>query len=165
MSAQIIRRYGDPVLRRPAPAVTVFDAALHALVADLFDTLDAAPGRAGLAAPQVGVAARVFVYATAQGRGHVVNPQVTARAGVQTGDEACLSLPGLAFPTSRAQTVTVTGADQHGDPVTVTGSGFLARALQHETDHCDGVLFVDTLTGDPRRQALRAVRALFRPGS
>ncbi|MFI5907726.1 peptide deformylase [Dactylosporangium sp. NPDC051541] len=165
MSPHVIRRYGDPVLRTPAAPVTVFDAALRALVADLFAAVDARPGRAGLAAPQLGVAARVFVYRTTAGSGHVVNPRITAAAGTQSGDEACLSIPGLAFPTPRALSVTVRGADEHGEPLTVTGSGFLARVLQHETGHCDGVLYVDTLTGDTRRQALRAVRAAFRPVS
>jgi peptide deformylase len=161
-----IRLLGDPVLRSPAAAVTAFDAALRDLVRDLFDTLDAAPGRAGLAAPQIGVPARVFVYGTNQGRGHLVNPRVTARSGAQTGDEGCLSVPGLAFPTPRALDVTVAGFDEHGAAVTVTGTGFLARALQHECDHLDGVLYVDTLTGDARRQALRAVRSVFpRPRS
>jgi peptide deformylase len=158
-----IRLLGDPVLRSPAAAVTSFDAQLRSLVRDLLDTLTGAPGRAGVAAPQIGVPARVFVYGTRQQTGHVVNPQVTARSGVQDGDEGCLSVPGLAFPTPRAATVTVSGFDEHGEPVTVTGSGLLARALQHETDHLDGVLYIDTLTGDTRRQALRAVRAAFRP--
>ncbi|MEU7866793.1 peptide deformylase [Dactylosporangium sp. NPDC049140] len=163
MTTRPIRMLGDPVLRSPAAAVTAFDAALRDLVRDLFDTLDAEPGRAGLAAPQLGVAARVFVYGTRAGRGHLVNPQVAASSGGQIGDEGCLSVPGLAFPTPRALEVTVAGFDERGEPVTVTGSGFLARALQHECDHLDGVLYMDTLTGDVRRQALRAVRAAFPP--
>ncbi|MEV6931862.1 peptide deformylase [Dactylosporangium sp. NPDC051485] len=164
MTLHPIRLLGDPVLRTPAQPVTSFDAALRSLVRDLLDTLTGEPGRAGVAAPQIGVGLRVFVYGAGGRLGHLVNPQITARCGVQDGDEGCLSLPGLAFPTPRAMTATATGFDEHGEPVTVTGSGLLARALQHETDHLDGVLYVDTLTGDARRQALRAVRSRFRPG-
>jgi peptide deformylase len=152
---------GDPVLRSPAEPVTSFDAELRALVRDLLDTLTGEPGRAGVAAPQIGVAARVFVYAAGGVTGHLVNPRIAARSGTQDGDEGCLSIPGLAFPTPRAWQVTAEGCDEHGAAVTVTGTGFLARALQHECDHLDGVLYVDTLTGDTRRQALRAVRAAF----
>jgi peptide deformylase len=156
-----IRVLGDPVLRTPAEPVTSFDAELRALVRDLLDTLTGRPGRAGVAAPQIGVAARVFGYAAGGVVGHVVNPLITARSGAQDGDEGCLSIPGLAFATPRAWQATVDGVDEHGDPVTVTGTGLLARALQHETDHLDGVLYIDGLTGDARRQALRAVRATF----
>jgi peptide deformylase len=88
-----------------------------------------------------------------------VNPRIVERDGSQDGEEGCLSIPQLYFPTPRAMTVVVEGFDQHGEPVTRTGSGFLARAFQHETDHLDGVLYIDTLRGDARRQALRAVRA------
>ncbi|WP_432967843.1 peptide deformylase [Dactylosporangium sp. CA-233914] len=164
MTIQPIRVLGDPVLRSPADPVTSFDAALRSLVRDLLDTLTGEPGRAGVAAPQIGVPLRVFAYGTTS-PSYLVNPRITARSGQQDGDEGCLSIPGLAFPTPRAFTVTATGFDEHGDPVTVTGSGLLARALQHELDHLDGVLYIDTLTGDARRQALRAVRATFRPGS
>jgi peptide deformylase len=156
-----IRILGDPVLRTPTEPVTSFDAELAAVVRDLLDTLRGQPGRAGVAAPQIGVAARVFVYGAGGVAGHLVNPRITARDGVQDGDEGCLSIPGLAFPTPRAWQVRAEGVDEHGEPVTVTGTGLLARALQHETDHLDGVLYVDTLTGDTRRQALRAVRAQF----
>jgi peptide deformylase len=105
----------------------------------------------------------VFAYHVDGLLGHLVNPVLADHAGEQDDEEGCLSVPGLAFPTPRAATVTVSGFDEHGEPVTVTGSGLLARALQHETDHLDGVLYIDTLTGDTRRQALRAVRAAFRP--
>jgi peptide deformylase len=156
-----IRLLGDPVLRTPAETVTSFDAALRALVQDLLDTLTGEPGRAGVAAPQIGVGARVFSYGANGTVGYLVNPVIVARSGEQAGDEGCLSIPGLAFPTPRAAQVTAEGVDEHGEPVTVTGTGLLARALQHETDHLDGVLYVDTLRGDARRQALRAVRATF----
>jgi peptide deformylase len=155
-----IRLLGDAVLRTPCDPVTTFDAELRALVRDLLETV-AEPGRAGLAAPQIGVTARVFSYNAEDQIGYLVNPVIVARDGEQDGEEGCLSIPGLYFPTPRAMRVTAEGFDVHGEPVTIEGSGFLARALQHETDHLDGVLYVDTLTGDSRRQALRAIRAAF----
>ena len=150
---------GDPVLRTQTEPVTSFDSELRDLVADLMDTLLGAEGRAGVAAPQIGVAARVFVYAAGGQTGHMVNPTIVVGEERQGGDEGCLSLPGLYFPTPRALTCTAHGFDQHGEPLVVEGSGFLARALQHEADHLDGRLYVDALTGDTRRQALRAVRS------
>jgi peptide deformylase len=99
------------------------------------------------------------VYAAGGETGHLVNPVIVVEEERQGGDEGCLSLPGLYFPTSRAQRATAHGFDQHGEPLIVEGTGFLARALQHEADHLDGRLYVDGLTGDARRQALRAVRA------
>ncbi|MDG6106532.1 peptide deformylase [Dactylosporangium aurantiacum] len=161
MTIRPIRVLGDPVLRTPCETVTSFDAELRALVRDLLDTVTGEPGRAGVAAPQIGVGLRVFSYAANQQVGYLVNPTITARDGVQDGDEGCLSIPGLWFPTPRAMHATAEGFDEHGEPVTVTGSGLLARALQHETDHLDGVLYVDTLKGETRRQALRAVRSQF----
>ena len=150
---------GDAVLRTPCDPVTAFDAELRGLVADLMDTLLGADGRAGVAAQQIGVAARVFVFSAGGQIGHMVNPTVVVGEERQGGDEGCLSLPGLYFPTPRAQTCTAHGFDQHGEPVVVEGTGFLARALQHEADHLDGRLYIDLLKGDARRQALRAVRA------
>jgi peptide deformylase len=159
MTIRPIRLLGDPVLRTPAEPVTAFDADLRALVTDLMDTLLGEDGRAGVAAPQIGVSLRVFVYDADGARGHVVNPTLEASEQTQDGDEGCLSLPGLYFPTPRAARATVRGFDKDGRPVTVTGEGFLARALQHETDHLDGTLYVDTLRGDTRRRALREIRA------
>jgi len=149
---------GDPVLRTPSEPVTSFDAELRALVDDLLETV-ALPGRAGLAAPQIGVNVRVFSYNADGVVGYVVNPVIVATEGEQDGEEGCLSIPNLYFPTPRALSATVEGVDQHGEPITVSGSGLLGRALQHETDHLDGRLYIDTLRGDARRQALRAVRA------
>jgi peptide deformylase len=159
MTMRPIRLLGDAVLRTPCDPVTSFDAELRGLVADLMETLLGAPGRAGVAANQIGVGARVFVYLADGQRGHLVNPTLELSEETQDGDEGCLSLPELYFPTPRAMHAVAHGFDQHGEPVTVSGSGFLARALQHETDHLDGKLYVDRLTGDTRRQALRAVRA------
>lgn len=161
MTIRPIRVLGDPVLRTPCETVTSFDAELRALVRDLLDTVTGEPGRAGVAAPQIGVGVRVFSYAANKQVGYLVNPTITAVDGAQDGDEGCLSIPGLWFPTPRAMHATAAGFDEHGEPVTVSGSGLLARALQHETDHLDGVLYVDTLKGDGRRQALRAVRSQF----
>ncbi|HEX8345689.1 MAG TPA: peptide deformylase [Actinoplanes sp.] len=158
MTMRPIRLYGDPVLRTPADPVTEFDAALRSVVDDLMDTLLGAPGRAGVAAPQIGVSLRVFVYDADDRRGHLVNPVLEDPAGTQDDEEGCLSLPGMAFATPRAERITARGMDQDGNPVTVTATGFLARALQHETDHLDGRLYIDTLRGDVRRQALRELR-------
>lgn len=159
MAIRPIRYLGDPVLRTVADPVTEFDSALRALVADLVDTLLAEPGRAGLAAPQIGVGLRVFALDADGWRGHVVNPTLETSGEPLEEDEGCLSLPGLWFPTVRAAQATVRGYDQYGEQVAVSGSGLLARALQHECDHLDGRLYIDTLRGQTRRSALRAVRA------
>ena len=157
MTVRPIRIFGDPVLRTAADPVTAFDAALRALVDDLADTVRL-PGRAGVAAPQIGVSLRVFAYNVAGQVGHLVNPVLSDFAGEQDDEEACLSLPGLGFATPRAMSVTARGFDRHGEPLVIHGTGLLARALQHETDHLDGRLYLDTLTGDVRRQALRELR-------
>ncbi|MEV4770380.1 peptide deformylase [Micromonospora humida] len=159
MTVRPIRIIGDPVLRTACTPVTRFDAALQQLVDDLMDTLTGEPGRAGVAAPQIGVDAQVFVYDADGHRGHLINPTIELSGEVQDDDEGCLSIPGLYFPTRRALHATVHGVDRHGDPLTISGSGFLARALQHETDHLAGRLYVDTLRGDVRRKALREIRA------
>lgn len=157
MTVRPIRLFGDPVLRTAAEPVTDFDDELRRLVADLEDTVRE-PGRAGVAAPQIGVSLRVFSYNVGGRVGHLVNPVLSGFEGVQDDEEGCLSVPGIGFATSRALTVTATGFDAYGQPRTIAGTGFLARALQHETDHLDGRLYIDTLTGDTRRQALRELR-------
>jgi peptide deformylase len=157
MTVRPIRLFGDPVLRTDADPVTGFDAALRTVVADLEDTVRE-PGRAGVAAPQIGVSLRVFSYNVDDVVGHLVNPVLSDFAGTQDDEEACLSLPGLGFQTPRAMSVTAHGQDQYGEPLVIVGTGLLARALQHETDHLDGRLYIDTLTGDVRRQALRELR-------
>ncbi|MEV4640179.1 peptide deformylase [Actinoplanes sp. NPDC049548] len=157
MTVRPIRLFGDPVLRTPAEPVTDFDDALRDLVQDLEDTVRE-PGRAGVAAPQIGVSLRVFSYNVAGRVGHLVNPVLSDLDGTQDDEEACLSLPGMGFATPRAWSVTATGFDAYGRPLTIAGTGFLARALQHETDHLDGRLYIDTLTGDTRRRALRELR-------
>ena len=157
MTVRPIRLFGDPVLRTQADPVVTFDRALRQLVRDLEDTVRE-PGRAGVAAPQIGVSLRVFSYNVDDVVGHMVNPVLSDFEGAQDDEEGCLSVPGLAFPTPRAMSVVATGQDQHGEPLVIAGTGFLARALQHETDHLDGTLYIDTLTGDVRRQALRELR-------
>jgi peptide deformylase len=157
MTIRPVRLLGDPVLRTPAAAVLVFDDELHAIVDDLEETVRE-PGRAGLAGPQIGVGLRVFSYNVDGVVAHLINPVLSDLAGEEIDDEGCLSIPGLYFPTPRATSVTARGVDRNGEPVTIVATGFLARALQHETDHLDGVLFVDTLKGDTRRQALRELR-------
>jgi peptide deformylase len=159
MTVRPIRLFGDPVLRTAADPVRTFDRALRALVRDLQDTVRE-PGRAGLAAPQIGVGLRVFSYNVDGVVGHLVNPVLSGHTGTQEDDEACLSLPGLAYPTLRALRVVATGQDQYGEPLVVEGTGLLARALQHEADHLDGRLYIDTLTGDSRREALRDLRRI-----
>ncbi|MBL7257872.1 peptide deformylase [Paractinoplanes lichenicola] len=161
MTVRPIRIIGDAVLRTECDPVKTFDAELRALIDDLEDTVRE-PGRAGVAAPQIGVSARVFSYNVDDVVGHMVNPVLSAFDGEQDDDEGCLSIPGLYFPTKRAMTVTASGFDRHGEPLVIHGTGFLARALQHETDHLNGTLYIDTLTGDVRRQALREVRRLPR---
>jgi peptide deformylase len=159
MTVRPIRLFGDPVLRTECDPVTSFDAALRTLVHDLEDTVRE-PGRAGVAAPQIGVGLRVFSYNVAGQVGHLVNPVLSGFDGSQDDEEACLSLPGLGFATPRAMSVVAHGFDQYGEPLIIEGTGFLARALQHETDHLDGTLYIDTLKGDVRRQALRELRRI-----
>jgi len=153
-----IRELGDPVLRTPADEVRAFDRELAALVRDLEETVDH-PGRAGLAAPQIGVSARVFSYNIDGVIGHLVNPRVVERSEqIQDGDEGCLSVPGIWAPTVRAMHAVVEGFDVHGEPLRLEGDGLMARCLQHEVDHLDGKVFLDRLTGDARKQAFRMLR-------
>ena len=157
MSVTPIRLFGDPVLRTPAQPVVDFDAELRRLVGDLTDTmLDA--GGAGLAAPQLGVGLRVFTYHVDGVVGHLVNPDLTLGEEEETGPEGCLSFPGLRFDTPRALRVVARGWTMSGEPVTLEGTDVLARAVQHETDHLDGILFVDRLGPEQRREAMRLVR-------
>ncbi len=157
MAIQPIRLFGDPVLRTPATPVVDFDAELRRLVKDLTETMLDAPG-AGLAAPQIGVGLRVFTWYVDGKLGHLVNPDLTLSEETQDGDEGCLSVPGIWAPTVRAMHAVVEGFDVHGEPLTLEGSGLMARCLQHEVDHLDGKVFLDRLTGDARKAALRALR-------
>jgi peptide deformylase len=158
VSIRPIRLFGDPVLRTSADPVTSFDAELRKLVQDLTDTMMDAPG-VGLAAPQIGVGLRVFTYCVDDVVGHLINPELRLSDDVEVDDEGCLSFPGLAYPTSRSHGVVATGFDMHGEPVIVEGSGLLARCVQHETDHLDGVLFIDRLDPVQRKLAMAEIRA------
>lgn len=158
MSIKPIRLFGDPVLRTSADAVTTFDAELRRLVADLTDTMLEAPGL-GLAAPQIGVGLRVFTYNVDDVVGHLINPSLVLSQEEVLDEEGCLSFPGLSYPTNRALSVVATGFDMHGEPVTLEGSGTLARCVQHETDHLDGVLFIDRLDPVQRKLAMKEIRA------
>jgi peptide deformylase len=158
VSIQPIRLFGDPVLTTPAEPVTSFDKELRVLVSDLTETMLDAPG-AGLAAPQIGVSLRVFVYDVDEVVGHLCNPVIGVMSEeMQDGEEGCLSFPGLAFPTPRRQRVVASGFNMHGDPVTIEGSAMLARCIQHEVDHLDGVLFIDRMDPEQRKLAMRAIR-------
>ena len=158
MTIRPIRELGDPVLRTPADEVRAFDRELAALVRDLEETVDH-PGRAGLAAPQIGVSARVFSYNIDGVIGHLVNPRIAELSqAIQDGDEGCLSVPGLWAPTVRAMHAVVEGFDVHGEPLRLEGEGLMARCLQHEVDHLDGKVFLDRLKGEPRKQAFRMLR-------
>lgn len=163
MAVRPIRTIGDPVLRSVAEPVRTFDDAtrndLQNLVDDMVDTMHDVQG-VGLAAPQIGVGLRIFVYEIAGESGHVVNPVLTVGDEPQDGSEGCLSVPGMGHPTPRADYAQVTGFTVTGDPVTVEGHGLLARCLQHETDHLDGTLYVDRLRGTAKKQAMQAIRSL-----
>jgi peptide deformylase len=173
MSASVavrpIRIIGDPVLHTPTRRIEVFDDALKALVEDMFETMAAAEG-VGLAANQIGVDLRLFVYdcpdeeRRERVRGVVVNPVLETSERPETmpdpedDEEGCLSVPGEHFPTGRAEWARVTGVDLDGAPVEVEGRGFLARCLQHETDHLDGVIYLDRLVGRNQRAARKMLK-------
>jgi peptide deformylase len=158
VSVKPIRLFGDPVLRTPAEPVRDFDAELRRLVKDLTDTMLDAPG-VGLAAPQIGVGLRVFTYhVDSDEPGHLINPSLDLSEEEDEDDEGCLSFPGLAYPVKRAYGVVAKGFDMYGDPVTIQGTELLARCIQHETDHLDGILFIDRMDPAQRKQAMKAIR-------
>ena len=158
MTIRPIRELGDPVLRTPSDPVRAFDDWLAALIRDLEETVDH-PGRAGVAAPQIGVGVRAFSYNIDGVIGHMVNPVIVERSEeTQDGDEGCLSVPGIWAPTVRAMRCVAEGFDVQGEPLRLEGEGLMARCLQHEVDHLDGKVFLDRLTGEARKSALRALR-------
>ena len=157
MAIQPIRFFGDPVLVTPASPVVNFDRELRQLVSDLTETMQAAPG-AGLAAPQIGVPLRVFVWDVDEELGHLINPVLTLSDELQDGEEGCLSFPEIRYQTPRAMRAVAKGFNMYGEPITVEGSEFLARALQHETDHLDGILFIDKLLPEDRKLAMKEIR-------
>ncbi|BCJ47025.1 peptide deformylase 1 [Actinoplanes ianthinogenes] len=163
MTVLPIVKIGDPVLRRPAEPVTTFDAELHRLVQDLTETLADSRG-AGLAAPQLGVSLRVFaVNPDLPGNDlrldHLVNPVLEfPDEQIQDGPEGCLSIPGVYLDTKRRLNTLARGYTKHGDPVQVVGDGILSRCMQHETDHLDGILFIDRQDAPGRRRLLDTLR-------
>lgn len=158
MTIRPIVIHGDPVLHTPTAPVTEPVADLQELIADMYETMDRAHG-VGLAANQIGIGKRLFVYNCPDEdgtyhRGCVINPVLETSEIPKTmprtdgeDDEGCLSVPGESFPTGRAEWARVTGIDEHGDPVSIEGTGFLARCFQHEVGHLDGLVYTDTLIG------------------
>ncbi|MEU3272888.1 peptide deformylase [Saccharomonospora sp. NPDC006951] len=158
MAVRDLRYFGDPVLKSVADPVTRFDSSLKALVTDLLDTVEP-PGRAGLAAPQIGVGLRAFSYNVGDDFGYVLNPEIVELSEeTHEINEGCLSVPELWFPTARAKYAVVKGVDLRNEPVTVEGKDVMAQCLQHETDHLDGKLYLDRLEPPRRKDALREAR-------
>lgn len=157
-----IRIFGDPVLRDPGRAVTDFGPSLQSLIADMIETMHAAHG-AGLAAPQVGVPLRMFVYDAGEGVKVVCNPELRDFEGSSFYEEGCLSLPGVYVDIERPETVTCRWQDETGTWFDERVSGFMARVYQHEMDHCDGRWFIDHAERRARKDALREFRSRFAP--
>jgi len=162
MAMRDIRVVGDPVLRTPCEPITDIDDRVKALVEDLLETVDH-EGRAGLAANQIGVSLRAFSWNIEDEIGYVLNPRIVevSEEEYQDGDEGCLSVPGLWFPTERAWYARVEGIDLDGKPVVVEGEELMARCLQHEVDHLDGMLYIDRLDKSQRKKAMRAIREMM----
>ncbi len=158
MAVRSIRLFGDPVLRAASAPIHDIDDGVRALVRDLVDTVEP-PGRAGVAAPQIGVGLRAFSYNVDGVIGYVLNPVLVETDGdpVPTG-EGCLSIPGVWHEALRHPYAKVTGIDLDGRELILEGEGLMAQALQHETDHLDGMLFLQRLPAEVRRQAMREIR-------
>jgi peptide deformylase len=163
-----IVKFGDRELATPARPVETITPEIEQLVDDMLATMYAAPG-IGLAAPQVGVPLRVVVIDLSVGKRDaeiitLINPEFVEREGMQVEDEGCLSVPGFTASVARPARVVVRGLNRHGTPVTIDGTGLLARALQHELDHLDGTLFIDRLRGIKRELIVRKIRKLEKSG-
>lgn len=159
MTVREIRLFGDPVLKTVSDPVTNFDEKTAALIEDLIDTTKL-PGRAGVAAPQIGVNLRAFSYNIDGKVGYLINPQITELSGEKTlVDEGCLSVPGLWHKTPRYEFARAVGVDLEGNQVEVQGSGLMAQALQHECDHLDGLVYLDRLEDEERKAAMKNLRA------
>lgn len=160
MTVRPIRIFGDPVLNTQATPVELFDESLRRLVHDMLDTMDDAGG-VGLAANQIGLTKRVFVYDCDGMRGALVNPEWEPIDDlVQIGPEGCLSIPDLQADVARHETVVARGFDEFGRPVTLRANSLLARCIQHETDHLDGVLFLRRLEPEVRKEAMQMIRGM-----
>ncbi len=168
MAVLKIVKYPEKVLETPTEEVTKFDDELKKLVADMFETMYAAPG-VGLAAPQVGVSKRVFVMDCSGGRDPeqrivMVNPVVLNVEGEQTGEEGCLSFPGIFFQVKRSLRAVVEAQDTDGNEYEIDGLELTARCMLHETDHCDGILFIDRTTTLKRELVKRKIKKLSKAG-
>ena len=152
-----IRVIGDPVLRQRAEEVADVDGKLAQLATDMLTTMYEAPGL-GLAAPQVGVRKRLFVYDVGDGPHVVINPEIKESRGEWVFDEGCLSIPGLAFELIRPKEVHLVGYDLEGNELSIEADELTARAFQHELDHLDGVLFIERLDDDDRKAAMKIIR-------
>jgi peptide deformylase len=153
-----IRTFGDPVLRQRATEVDKVDDKLIKLAEDMVETMYAAPG-VGLAAPQVGVERRLFVYDAGEGPFAIINPEIVESSGEWVYDEGCLSVPELSWPIVRPNQVHLRGFDLDGNAVDIEAEEFLGRVLQHEVDHLDGVLLIERLDADQHKEAMRILRA------
>lgn len=163
-----IVHYPDPVLLTPGDPVTEFDDKLKKLVSDMFETMYAAPG-VGLAAPQVGISQRLFVMDCSGGKDPaqriaMINPEVLRIEGNQKGEEGCLSFPGIFFPVERSLRAIVRAHDVDGNIFEVDGMELTARCMLHETDHCDGIVFIDHTTPLKREMVKRKIRKLQKAG-
>jgi peptide deformylase len=153
-----IRLFGDPVLKTVSTSVEQVDDRVRSLVADLLDSVRL-PGRAGVAASQIGVNVRAFSYNVDGEVGYILNPEIVEITGdLELVDEGCLSVPGLWHKTPRHPFARVRGIDLEGNEIELSGTGLMAQALQHETDHLDGILYLDRLEKDERRAAMKEVR-------
>lgn len=153
-----MRTFGDPVLKQRAAEVTRVDEEVQKLIKDMIDTMRMAPG-VGLAAPQIGILRRVIVWEFEGQGGALVNPVIVEQSDeTEIHDEACLSVPGIAYPVVRARKVVVQGLDRKGEKQRLEMEDMPARIIQHEVDHIDGILFIDRLTPELRREAMRELR-------
>lgn len=158
MTQRQIRIFGDPVLKTVSEPISPGDARIAGLIEDLIDTVKP-PGRAGVAAPQIGVNQRAFSYNIDGEIGYIINPVLVEVSGEPAlVEEGCLSVPGFYFERIRYPFARVTGIDLDGNPIELSGNGVMAQALQHETDHLDGTLFIDGLEKHRRREAMRLIR-------
>lgn len=162
MTVREVRLYGDPVLTTRAEEITEFGPSLERLAQDMLETMEAA-GEVGLAANQIGVTKRIFVFDCSHYqhglRGAVINPVWEAVGqDMQLGTEGCLSIPGISQPTERLSTVLLRGFDPHGRPISMLASGLMARCIQHETDHLDGILFLQRLSDELRKDSMKTIR-------
>ncbi|HVF11968.1 MAG TPA: peptide deformylase [Actinomycetota bacterium] len=159
-----IRLFGDPVLRMQASEIENFDSTVQKLMRDLIVTLSATSNGAGLAAPQIGILKRVFAWRYEGEFGCLANPRIIASSGSAVDEEGCLSIPGIYYPVERATDITIIGLDESGKEIEVTALDYKARIFQHETDHLDGILFLDRLEPDIQKEARRTLREYLTSG-